>query len=266
MANPIDLEKALSGKKNLAGVDLSGTDLRGIAFRGAELYKADFRYSSLSGADFRSANLIGANFSGADLLKANLLGADLRGANLKLIQVTGKPVNLSGLPQALLEHVETSRFMQGDWDCGAHCGLAGRAAEYIGLPGNSGAGVIAILEAMPGFDVEVLYQASPGVAIAELKRAIGDLPAKDTQANPDSFLVMLSKKYNELGKQCTQLKADVENASKHVTDLQSRLNKASICQGAISDLIGSLKELEADTTTTSQGSDPGIDSPASGWT
>jgi len=52
------------------------------------------------------------------------------------------------------------------------------------MPGNAGMGVIAILIAMPEFDINVLYQSDAKIAIAELKKHIHS-PSLSLQVGED---------------------------------------------------------------------------------
>ena len=132
-------------------------------------------------ADLKGANLKDADLSFANLKDADLRGADLRGANLEGLNLFGIEIELSqcldydkavlkDLPQKLLEFTETTKYEQDAW-CGTrHC-LAGEAMLIVG--GTIAAhGVLAMKEAIPGFDLSVLYQSDPDKAVAELKKFV----------------------------------------------------------------------------------------------
>ena len=65
---------------NLAGVDLTGGDLRVAGLTGVNLTDAKLTNTDLTGARLVGANLSGADLRGADLTAANLRGADLNQA------------------------------------------------------------------------------------------------------------------------------------------------------------------------------------------
>jgi hypothetical protein len=67
VASPRHQQRARSGDKNLAGVDLSDADLTGL--------------------DLSDANLTGANLNGAILVNTDLCGASLEGADLTLAEL-----------------------------------------------------------------------------------------------------------------------------------------------------------------------------------
>ena len=96
MAIKKHVEKALSGEKDLSGLNLKstgllkGADLKGAIFNGTDLKDANLAGANFKGANFKGANLYGANFKDCILQKAdfretenievNLRGADLTGA------------------------------------------------------------------------------------------------------------------------------------------------------------------------------------------
>jgi uncharacterized protein YjbI with pentapeptide repeats len=100
---------------NLAGGNLTGTDLAGVSlakanfshtnFRGAnltdiDLYEANLSKTNLKGADLSGAYIENANFQGADLYNASLalanaIGADFRGANLVAVNLENTNLSLA---------------------------------------------------------------------------------------------------------------------------------------------------------------------------
>tara|TARA_Y100000590_G_scaffold8604_1_gene10756 strand:+ start:635 stop:1120 length:486 start_codon:yes stop_codon:yes gene_type:complete len=87
MANPDDIEKALSGEKNLRGADLRGAvfvsvDLSNADLSGANLLNADLSGANLSNADLSGANLSYVYFFRTNLSRANLSGVDLSNVDL----------------------------------------------------------------------------------------------------------------------------------------------------------------------------------------
>jgi hypothetical protein len=66
---------------DLAGANLSGTNLRDAVLVGANLRGANLANADLTGANLREADLQGASLAGASLLAANLHGANLTGAD-----------------------------------------------------------------------------------------------------------------------------------------------------------------------------------------
>ena len=148
MASTRHLQRARSGDKNLAGVDLSDADLTGLDLsdanltganlNGAILVKTDLCGASLEGADLtlaelestnlssanlrgailarawlRNASLSGADLTGANLTRANLIGAFLDGANLSGATLTGAKITDT---KAVLRGHEESKLiaMHGD--------------------------------------------------------------------------------------------------------------------------------------------------------
>jgi uncharacterized protein YjbI with pentapeptide repeats len=101
--NKSDVDRALSGLKNLPGADLSGADLSGANLSRANLSGADLSGAYLGGADLfgtnlSRANLIRADLSGAYLYEANLIRAYLSGANL-----SGADLSLADLSRAIAD-------------------------------------------------------------------------------------------------------------------------------------------------------------------
>ena len=90
----LDLSDSQMGGADLSGADLSGADLQSAQMGGADLSGAD-----LTGADLVS-NLGGANLTGANLTGARvdalLLDADLDGANLTDADMTGSELFING--------------------------------------------------------------------------------------------------------------------------------------------------------------------------
>ncbi|NLC14592.1 MAG: pentapeptide repeat-containing protein, partial [Chloroflexi bacterium] len=74
------LSHAKLSHANLTDADLSGATLRFADFRYANLSHANLGNAYLRGIDFRFAKLICTNLRGADLRNANLIRADLKGA------------------------------------------------------------------------------------------------------------------------------------------------------------------------------------------
>lgn len=76
------MKATLFPRANLAGVNLSGTDLSGANLYGINLSDANLSGAILSGAILTDANLSGADLTDAVLTDADLSGADLTGADL----------------------------------------------------------------------------------------------------------------------------------------------------------------------------------------
>lgn len=96
--HPEDLNKLLSGDKNMFGAKLESANLKcqnlsGVNFKKADLDKANLSGANLSNtifygagleeANLQNANLSNANLQNADLEEANLRGANIKGANFK---------------------------------------------------------------------------------------------------------------------------------------------------------------------------------------
>ena len=82
---------------NLAGMDLSHTDLRDINLSSANLSNSKMRGINLTNANLRDINLTGADLSHADLSSANMTGANMTDANLE-----GAYLNFTNLSNANL--------------------------------------------------------------------------------------------------------------------------------------------------------------------
>ena len=67
---------------NLAGVNLSNSDLNKVSLIGANLSNANFKGANLNWAVLRMVSLRGSDLSDGKLIKVNLRKADLTGANL----------------------------------------------------------------------------------------------------------------------------------------------------------------------------------------
>jgi len=172
----LDLSNTHLAKANLVEAKLRGTDMREADLRGADLRGADLSGADLSGANLNGANLIGARLTDTDLTRANLVGA-----KILLSQLTSNTRDLSDLATHLWEHAHSDLFDQRSW-CGTlHC-LSGEAGAYMGEPTRPEVGVIAIRDAMPGFNLEVLYQGNPDIAIEELKRFVVDEEPQESEA------------------------------------------------------------------------------------
>lgn len=89
-----DLNRLLSGDKNMFGAKLEGAnlkckDLSGINFKKADLDETDLSNSNLSHSNFHGAGLEEANLSNSNLSNANFQDADLEEANLKGANIKG---------------------------------------------------------------------------------------------------------------------------------------------------------------------------------
>ena len=115
--NPSDLERALTGDKNLAGANLKdanlkdarlyyatlkGANLVDANLEGADLASAYLVHANLEGANLEGANLMGANLSSANLVRANLRSANLLGANLEGANLEGADLQHAKLVDAKL--------------------------------------------------------------------------------------------------------------------------------------------------------------------
>jgi DNA-binding NtrC family response regulator len=98
---PLDLQRVLrqhatwvdsfgaEGKRaELQGLDLSNHNLAGIYLSGADLRDCKFKGTNLSGCLMILADLNGADLSGDDLRNAELMGANLADANLRSARLT----------------------------------------------------------------------------------------------------------------------------------------------------------------------------------
>ena len=96
-----DLAGADLSRTNLARADLSRTNLAG-----ANLSRANLAGADLTGADLTGANLTGADLTGANLSRADLTGADLTGANLRWADLTGADLRWADLTEADLSEAD----------------------------------------------------------------------------------------------------------------------------------------------------------------
>ncbi len=87
-----DVDRELSGAKDLARANLCNADLCWADLRKANLTGANLRWADLHGAKLSGANLTGADLTGAKLGGANLSGADLRGAKLGGADLVGAKI------------------------------------------------------------------------------------------------------------------------------------------------------------------------------
>lgn len=91
----------LNPATDLAGADLSRTDLSHANLTAADLSCCDLSYANLYGADLSHANLIGANLTATNLERANLIGANLSGAIFQSVPVAPTcPLTLFTVPVA----------------------------------------------------------------------------------------------------------------------------------------------------------------------
>ena len=109
MADPDDLQRALSGDKNLSGVFLQDADLSDVDLSDADLSGAYLFRAVLTRANLRGANLTGANLSGADLRGSNLNGAILSSANLSGADLTDAALTAAALNGASLNRASLAR-------------------------------------------------------------------------------------------------------------------------------------------------------------
>jgi len=101
-----DIDKLLSGERNLSGCDLSNLSFRGIDLSGRDFSGANLRGVFCHYCDFNHSDLRGANLYGASITFSDLSYCDLRGANLihaNLIQTQLLRADLSGV------NIETTR-------------------------------------------------------------------------------------------------------------------------------------------------------------
>lgn len=111
-------------EENLAGLDLSGLDLRKLVFAKANLTATNLTHARLDGADLsgarmerakvNGASLVDATVQGADALQADFSGADLfranfAGANLRKAKLVGARLDDADLTKATLVQADLSR-------------------------------------------------------------------------------------------------------------------------------------------------------------
>ena len=96
-----EIKRALNGKRNLAGKNLTGMNLAGMSLVGVNLSGACLARTNLERADLAEANLeraemAGANLNSASLRLANLNAAKLEGASLENAVWTDSRICLPG--------------------------------------------------------------------------------------------------------------------------------------------------------------------------
>jgi uncharacterized protein YjbI with pentapeptide repeats/predicted small metal-binding protein len=101
-----DLPASLFGDCGRAEIDLAGMDLSGKNLRKADLSGADLSDANLSGADLSDANLSGADLSDAQLDRADLSRANIEGAILVRATLNGARLHGTVLDGASLFRAE----------------------------------------------------------------------------------------------------------------------------------------------------------------
>ncbi|MGL5059084.1 MAG: pentapeptide repeat-containing protein [Microcoleus sp.] len=146
---------------DLEGRNLSGANLSGVNLMGADLRGALLSYTNLTGALLSYANLTGADLTGANLNRADLRGARLDKTNLNGAILSDMPLPSQAELLSYLMAAIRSSFGKDIPD------LVETAGQLIG---NQSAGIALIMQVLPEFRIDVLYQADPKLAIAELER------------------------------------------------------------------------------------------------
>jgi|GEM_PF-1309908 len=98
-----DLRRTILREANLHRANISGADLTQADLQGANLREANLRGANLNHANLSNANLDGADFSGANLSQSNLNNANLNNANLR-----GVNLNDANLSDADLDGADLS--------------------------------------------------------------------------------------------------------------------------------------------------------------
>jgi uncharacterized protein YjbI with pentapeptide repeats len=169
---------------NFRGADLSRTDLSGCIFEWANLSGTNLRNANLIGADLRNvdlrdADLTGANLQDSDMSEAYLKNANLTGANLTNVNLRkarigeaklsdSAPPGQKRLLKLLIDHARSAYRDEPNW-CSENCSITNFAGNLIG---NQSAGIAVIMQVIPEFNIEVLYQGDERIKVQELQRIV----------------------------------------------------------------------------------------------
>lgn len=130
--------------QDLAGANLSGTDLSNINLSGADLSFTDFSDANLSRANLSGADLSCANLDRADLNGVNLIGANLSGAIFQPVPIAPAcPLTLFMVPVAAGFPSPAEDFIEGKLDLNVHLIRHPAATFFVRACGDSmvGAGI-----------------------------------------------------------------------------------------------------------------------------
>jgi hypothetical protein len=159
---------------NFRGADLSRTDLSGCIFEWANLSGTNLRNVDLRDADLTGANLQDSDMSEAYLKNASLTGANLTNVNLRKARI-GKaklsdfaPPSQERLLKLLSDHARSEYRDEPNW-CSENCSITNFAGNLIG---NKSAGIAVIMQGIPEFNIEVLYQGDERIKVQELQRIV----------------------------------------------------------------------------------------------
>lgn len=139
----IDLAGGDLTRTNLQGANLQGANLKkanldkanlgGTKLRNTNLREASLRYANLAGANLSGANLSNANLEGINLKDADLFGADLRKADLSQANIAGANLAETDLMKAELKG--TKYNSQTIWPDGFDHKNSGAIGPYANLVG-----------------------------------------------------------------------------------------------------------------------------------
>lgn len=132
----------LNPAEDLAGGNLSHTDLRNVNLSGADLRGTNLSQANLSGANLTGANLAGANLVGANLTGANLSEVVWDNAYLDAIvyqsdPVTSCPLTLFMVPVAAGFPSPAEDYTEGKLDLNQYLIPSPASSYFVRASGNS---------------------------------------------------------------------------------------------------------------------------------
>jgi len=134
---------------------------------GTKVTKADFSHCILAGVDLTNFPFRGADFTGADFTDVILKSGYI--ASAKLDNITGLPqIDPKELIQLLINHTNSGRYNQCCWFGPSHC--LGGAVSLAFNNCNHNMACLIIKQALPEFNLQVLYTCTKEAALKELHR------------------------------------------------------------------------------------------------
>ena len=158
----------------LTSVCLSGSDLSRANLRGADISAADLSDADLSGAKLREAKLSSAYLRGSDFGEADLCEADLAGADLR-----GVSFCMADLSRANLSSADLRRARLG------HANLTGAVVGFAAFGDND-------LSDVKGLDA-VVHTGPSTIGIDTIYRSHGNIPLAFLRGAgvPDNFIAYM---------------------------------------------------------------------------
>jgi uncharacterized protein YjbI with pentapeptide repeats len=116
---------------DLAGANLSGSNLQRAALKGANLHSTNLSEATLNAAELRNADLSHANLSGADLTFADLSRAKLYGADLSRASLSNTNLRDADLSNADLTGADLRALLPRANCRGANLSRADLSSAYL---------------------------------------------------------------------------------------------------------------------------------------